>query len=165
MWHIFILTTKVWDVKKNSCQRDNKAACTSDQQDDFGQWRETCQTVTGVKCTFYGSAVCKGKPLRLQPMFTSSFPYFLCLAHLKYVKPSFTCHTCMHYVSRFRHFPLCLFSGGNEGGGDREMSQWHQEAARGNGLQEQQVSDLTAFSGDVGTPFLNWISFIIRKYQ
>ena len=35
---------------------------------------------------------------------------------------------------------VCVCSGGDEGGGDREMSQWHQEAPRGDGVQKQQVT-------------------------
>lgn len=35
---------------------------------------------------------------------------------------------------------VCVCSGGDEGGGDREMSQRHQEAPRGDGVQKQQVT-------------------------
>lgn len=35
---------------------------------------------------------------------------------------------------------IFLCSGGNEGGGDREMLQWHQEASWGDGIQKQQVT-------------------------
>lgn len=38
---------------------------------------------------------------------------------------------------------LCVCSGGDEGGGDWEMSQRHQEAPRGDGLQKQQVTATT----------------------
>lgn len=35
---------------------------------------------------------------------------------------------------------VCFCSGGDEGGRDREMSQRHQEAPRGDGVEEQQVT-------------------------
>lgn len=94
-----------WSVQRwSSCQR--WFAYTLDQQHYFRQWREACQTLTGVRCPFYGSTVCvcvgKPWPCSLVSIFS------VCLAHFKYVNLSFMCHNPMHYVFCFRHFPLSL---------------------------------------------------------
>jgi len=91
-----------WSVQRwSSCQR--WFSRTLDQQHYIAQWREACQTLTGVRCPFYGSTVmclCR----KTMNMISSWFPYFVCLAHFKYV----IIHVSYSYVFCFHHFPLSL---------------------------------------------------------
>lgn len=51
---------------------------------------------------------------------------------------------------------VCVCSGGDEGGGDREMPQRHQEAPRGDGVQKQQVTATHTESARCHRPDSHW---------